>query len=80
MNKIKTWKDLTDAERQEWSETYMELANSIPGYDRDADAESDYPWCAPWYQGWDNPVITPEEAFYRDKVELTEACAGNITD
>ena len=75
MNERKQWKDLTEEERQDWSEAYMDLARSIPGYDATADAESDYPRCAPWYQWWDDPVITPEEAFAQDKEELTKICA-----
>lgn len=73
-NKTKAWKDLTDEERREWSEAYMDLARSIPGYDATADAESDYPWCAPWYLCWNDPAITPEEAFEQDKEELTKLC------
>lgn len=73
--KTKRWKDLTEDERQQWSEEYQDLARSIPGYNATDDAESDYPWCAPWYQWWGNPVITPEEAFNQDKEELTKICA-----
>lgn len=72
------WKDLTEEERQEWSEAYMDLAISIEGYNATADAESDYPWCAPWYyEGWGHRAISPEEAFNRDKDELEKACKAN---
>lgn len=69
----KTWKDLTEEERDAWSENYITLAsNGIPGYKGSDDAESAYPWCAPWYQDWNAPAITPEEAFEKDKEELAE--------
>lgn len=78
MHEHKQWKDLTEDELQQWSEAYMDLAKSIPGYDATADAESDYPWCAPWAKWWNDPVITPEEAFEQDKADLTEVCAEAI--